>query len=297
MTKYKSCRIINGKPKNVVIDENGKIINKNPNKEELRNLRENYLGKYKDNRIKYSESELLDYLNRFYDLNGRVPLRDDFVNNPNYPSFRTIVYHFGSWGKGLIMAGLEPNVHPDYTSDELLEFLKDYYNETGKIPIIRDFIRNHQYPGFQIYINRFGSWNNALKLIGLDIDKAVKKGNLENNRQKGRLFELYVKEHFIEESIDLSGEKWTSPIDGICSKGKTYDAKSSSIKEGTYWQFHLNNIVDYYYLGAYNEDYTTLVHMWRIPGDFASGSIHIGILGSWGLNIENMRQYEIGIQN
>lgn len=36
MTEYKSHRIIDGKQKLVVVDENGKIINRKPNKEELK---------------------------------------------------------------------------------------------------------------------------------------------------------------------------------------------------------------------------------------------------------------------
>lgn len=36
MVNYKSIRIINGKPKKVIVDEKGDIVNSNPNNEELR---------------------------------------------------------------------------------------------------------------------------------------------------------------------------------------------------------------------------------------------------------------------
>lgn len=35
MVNYKSIRIINGKPKKVIVDEKGDIVNSNPNKEDL----------------------------------------------------------------------------------------------------------------------------------------------------------------------------------------------------------------------------------------------------------------------
>ncbi len=38
MTNYKSTRIIDGKPRKVIVDENRKIINKNPKKDELKSI-------------------------------------------------------------------------------------------------------------------------------------------------------------------------------------------------------------------------------------------------------------------
>lgn len=38
MTNYKSYRIIDGKPKWTIVDEYGKIVNKDPSKEELKCL-------------------------------------------------------------------------------------------------------------------------------------------------------------------------------------------------------------------------------------------------------------------
>lgn len=42
MTKYKSCRIINGKPRWIIVDDNGDIINAHPSREELKNLEEEH---------------------------------------------------------------------------------------------------------------------------------------------------------------------------------------------------------------------------------------------------------------
>lgn len=47
MTYYKSYRIIEGKGKWVVVNENGRIINKNAKKEELKLLQKDKLKFYK----------------------------------------------------------------------------------------------------------------------------------------------------------------------------------------------------------------------------------------------------------
>ena len=48
MIKYKSNRIIDGKPRWIITDENGKIINRNQTKEELKGLD---VGHYKKRSI------------------------------------------------------------------------------------------------------------------------------------------------------------------------------------------------------------------------------------------------------
>lgn len=83
--QYKSNRIIDRKPKWVIVNENGEIINNNPSKEELKGLeKEPYFVQRKK---QYSNEELLRHLKRFYEENGRVPQRRDFINNPDYPGF------------------------------------------------------------------------------------------------------------------------------------------------------------------------------------------------------------------
>lgn len=103
--RYTSTRIIGGKPKKVIVDENGKIINRNPNNDELKDIGEE---RYKQIRIgaKYTEEDLLNELIRFEKKNGRPPTTKDFDNNPEYPSRKTYDNTFGSWIIALIKAGL-----------------------------------------------------------------------------------------------------------------------------------------------------------------------------------------------
>lgn len=58
MTKYKAYRIIDGKSRWIVVNENGDIINRSPNKEELKDLeREKCCGGYR-----YTKYQLLSIL-------------------------------------------------------------------------------------------------------------------------------------------------------------------------------------------------------------------------------------------
>lgn len=121
----------------------------------------------------------------------------------------------------------------------------------------------------------------------------------ENSIQKGRLFELVVLKRLGDDAIDVSGDIFSGPFDGICPKGQIYDAKSSSLNRFGFWRFSLDKIVDFYYLGAFDKDYIRLLHVWRIPGDFECDYIsiyedtynkHSG--RTYKHSIEDMREYE-----
>ena len=80
--RFTSVRIINEKPRKVIVDRDRNIISKNPSKEELKGLeKEPYTG-----HKKYTESQLLEFLRKFERENGRVSVERDFMNNPEYPS-------------------------------------------------------------------------------------------------------------------------------------------------------------------------------------------------------------------
>lgn len=241
---YTSIRIIDEKPRKVIVDENGKIINRDPNKENLRGL------------------------------------------------------------KGCLKENYNRHPRRDYTDLQLLDHIIYIYIKIGRVPVYRDLEDGYPIinPTVKTYEKRFGSWQKALRLVGLDIDSMVRKGILETNLQKARLFELYIKEHFEKEPIDLSGENSNSPYDGICSKGQIYDAKSSKLYYGKYWLFQFYNIfsnikkekIEWYYLGAFNDDYSKLLHVWRVSSKIVENDkFYIGIEDHYKYNIKNMKKYEI----
>lgn len=186
-----------------------------------------------------------------------------------------------------------------YTDNELINYIKKFYIENGKPPSITDFNGNLNYPSHQTFVYRFGTWNNVLKLAGFDVDTLVKKGIMECSYHKGRAFEMIVSKSFKKDSSDLSGQNCNSPFDGICPKGYNYDAKSSKLKTSVAngskgWFFHFRNkqinIIEYFILGGFNEDYTKLLHIWMIPLSFVNGrdTVYIGQV-----SINNFKEYEI----
>jgi hypothetical protein len=237
---YTSIRIVDGKPRKVIVDENGKVINRNPSKDELKKLEICPKDDYKRNRPwnSYTDEELLNYLTQFHEKYERVPIRRDFANNPEYPSYET-------------------------------------------------------------YRIRFGSFQKALILVGLDVDSMIEKGIIETTQQKGRLAEIKVVNHFKQHPIDLAGDNQNSPWDGICPNNQIYEVKSSKLYIGGFYNFRIYNRykeeIEIYYLLGFNEDYTKLNHGWRIPGEIVETDCFIIKLGMYsrGYNIKNMKQYEI----
>lgn len=187
----------------------------------------------------------------------------------------------------------------DYTDERLIELLKEYCNEYGKIPSKTDIKKNPKYPSDNTYFKHFGTWTNALKLAGLDADTLIKKGILNCAYHKGRMFEIIVNKSFKKESSDLSGQNCNSPFDGICPKGYNYDAKSAKLKTHVThgskgWFFHFRNKqiekIQYFILGGFDEDYTKLLHVWMIPLSFVNKRDTVYISQS---TVNRFKQYEI----
>lgn len=109
---YKSNRIIDGKPKWVIVDENGEIVNRNPAKEELKGLKTEF------HKIKmpkrYVREQLLEILRKFGREKGSPPTCNDFRCNPRYPSCYTFMNEFGSWNNATELAGFIPIIGGEY---------------------------------------------------------------------------------------------------------------------------------------------------------------------------------------
>lgn len=171
-----------------------------------------------------------------------------------------------------------------YTDDDLLNLLKQFYKETGKIPSRTDFRNNlDRYPSPVTYDNRFGNWNSALKFAGFDVDTVIQKGVLQSNYHKGRLAELIIFNSFKDKhkAIDFSGINCNSILDGLCPRGKTYDVKSAKLTpnknypDSRGWFFHFRNKqiekIEYFYLVALDKNYENLYYIWLIPRELIEG--------------------------
>ena len=202
MTKYKKHAPVGGKKPIWIIVENGNVINKNPTKEELREL-DNEPPKT----ILYTDREYIkERIRHFYTENGRVPTCEDFNNNPKYPSRNTYQRVFGSWFNALKEVELydKRKVRREnlYTNEELLNVLTNFDKEYGRTPTYHDMSNDHKYPNPSIYIFRFGGLEKAKRLVGLDMDSMIKKGIVENVSQKGRMAEIHILEYDEKDAKD-----------------------------------------------------------------------------------------------
>ena len=261
-------------------------------------------GTYKGNsRQWYTNEELLNFLVVFYEDNGRVPGQKDFTNNPEYPHFSIYHVRFGSWNEALKLAKLSVgNRSKIYTSEELLNFLVVFREKNGRVPVAKDFMNNPEYPSISTYYRRFGSFCNALKLVGMDMDEMLKHGDLSKNIYRSRLIEVMIIRMFGDGAIDLSGENYRSYCDGICPNGRIYEVKSAGLLRGRYWIFDTGNkdkdddkeAIEFYYFIALNKDLTKLSYAWKVPGEIAEGdSFTVNMCCKGKFNVENMKEYDM----
>lgn len=78
-----------------------------------------------------------------------------------------------------------------YSDEELLEILRNEYTKNNKV-LQRNFCVKNGLPRYQIYYKRFGSWNNAKKLVGIPIE--IKKSTKINKENLKRSFIKIVNE-------------------------------------------------------------------------------------------------------
>lgn len=75
----------------------------------------------------------------------------------------TIRKRFGSWNNALELAGLEIQRIPFITTGQLLENMKQVWDSLGRQPLVSEMKLPLSAYGVTVYVNRFGSWQEALK--------------------------------------------------------------------------------------------------------------------------------------
>lgn len=135
---------------------------------------------------------MLTVLTDFFNENGRPPRVRDLKDNKPQP--KTIRTRFGSWEEALIAAGLDSsNQRQEYSDDYLLNLLRGYKNTYGYPPSSSDVDKVESYPSASLYTTRFGSYEKALSLAGLQ--RKQRKDNLYSDEVLLQKFEEVCK-HF-----------------------------------------------------------------------------------------------------
>lgn len=90
------------------------------------------------------------------------------VENRRHGEYSLNAYqnNFGSWNEALSVAGLERNSKHDIPRNDLLQEIHRLKDDLGHPPILAELKSHGQYSHIP-YVNKFGSWSNALQEAGL----------------------------------------------------------------------------------------------------------------------------------
>lgn len=130
----------------------------------------------------YTEQQLIEKLKEATERLGKVPSFHEMNNMDDTPRAETYRRRFGSWGKALKKAGYEDRAEsereyePEYTDDELLGALADYFKKHGERPFIRNWKEKEGIPDHRTIRNHFGSWMRACWLAKKRYEKEEGSG-------------------------------------------------------------------------------------------------------------------------
>jgi len=117
--------------------------------------------------------QLLEKIRGIKEKLGHTPSKEEFIRETKTQRFVHIIYKtFGSWSTAVRMSGMDAKEKHNaskgkhYTRDQLLDYLKIYYQENNRPPSASD-CRRSLIPSLESYINRFGSFHNARLAAGI----------------------------------------------------------------------------------------------------------------------------------
>lgn len=117
----------------------------------------------------YTEEELLEELHRLKKQLSKSPEAQDMTDYGKYGE-NTYLRRFGSWNEALEKAGLTINKTGKVSNEELKnELLKLAEEESDGKYLPASLMREKGKFSSNVYESRFGSWNKALKEVGLEI--------------------------------------------------------------------------------------------------------------------------------
>ena len=120
-----------------------------------------------------SDEELLKDILRVSNSLGKATItRSEYVNNEGKYSHSTISRHFGSWLNALAKCGLSPEYsqisNQGIDIDDMVKDLQDVANRLCKKSITTTEYSQYGKYSLSIFLRKFGSWNNALRISDLE---------------------------------------------------------------------------------------------------------------------------------
>lgn len=119
------------------------------------------------------------------------------------------------------------NLPDDEKKEYLLEFLRYFYHKKGRVPTVGDFIYP-KYPDVRTYKKIFGSWNNAIREIGLQPNTGG------GHNRKG--VSIYTDEELLRYLIEFYEENGRSPTEKNFENNPKYPGYRTYIRRFGGWQ-------------------------------------------------------------
>lgn len=118
-----------------------------------------------NSRNKIPRRELLEELERVADEIGHTPTIDELENRSTL-SIGPFIMEFGTWNGAIEAVGLKPNHRNFVPDDELKDELRRLADELGSTPTAKEMGNKGRFSAV-VYLSRFGSYNEAIKEVGL----------------------------------------------------------------------------------------------------------------------------------
>lgn len=116
-----------------------------------------------------SNEDLIEDIKTVAEKVGGTPTKSDMKEHTDY-SFALFHRRFGCWNDAVKAAGLEVNLHRDISESDLLSELKRLSEELGRTPKRDEMTEMGEFSP-KAYSSAFGSWNDALREIGLEVNQ------------------------------------------------------------------------------------------------------------------------------
>ena len=113
------------------------------------------------------KDEMMSELKRVYLNLNRVPTVYDMKEHGKY-AVSTYSRYFGSWNEALSSCGFDLNMRSDISTNKLLDEIHRLFEQLNRVPTQDEMYDMGKY-SVDVYQNRFGTWNNAVKEAGLEI--------------------------------------------------------------------------------------------------------------------------------
>jgi len=173
------------------------------------------------------KSLLVEELQRLDNKYDKTPTQSLMDSEGKFSS-STYKRTFGSWNKAVEEAGLEVNREVNITKEKFLEELHRLSNKYDKKPT-QTLMNSEGKFAYSTYQRVFGSWNEALKEAGLEVNNSSMRGieqsvyvlecrnskyyvgasahpdkRLREHKRQGRKASSWTREHGVKERIYLS---------------------------------------------------------------------------------------------